>query len=419
LDFRNRRLESEVSKLDEENQIKTSIIKRLEGDFEVRVSRVKEEFSKSPNVSKEALEDNRKLQDKIRALERDIAAEKAGVDRAKKELERNSESQKRDNDRELERRERELKDSNERAKKEVEREVNRVKAELEKIKREKERLEVDLAETKRKSSEEIKNIREVQMSSASDKYNQLLNENVELRRRSDGLEAEYDKLKKGALENNSANDREIARLRTENEKLTLDKKDYEKQKKQGFLDLPQETQIINRNIELEKKLKTVEADLERLKTKDEASIIEIKSLKEKVKKLEIELEIARKEIEAAQKSRLQATTYQSGFKPTVSIVENVEGSVVRSPRSPGFKSGSFDKGYMSPQESSLSREERIEEFGSSSSRVSQSSEDQGLPAYYSSQMTLREFIDAKHGDEKERDMYVTLVMIKVIEKIEE
>lgn len=74
---------------------------------------------------------------------------------------------------------------------------------------------------------------------------------------------------------------------------------------------------------------------------------------------------------------------------------------------------------MSPQESSLSREERIEEFGSSSSRVSQSSEDQGLPPYYSSQMTLREFIDAKHGDEKERDMYVTLVMIKVIEKIEE
>jgi hypothetical protein len=111
---------------------------------------------------------------------------------------------------------------------------------------------------------------------------------------------------------------------------------------------------------LERKLKQVEGDLERLKTKDENSVIEIKSLKEKVKKLEIELEIARKEIEAAQKSRLQSTTYQSGFKPAVSIVENVEGSVVRSPRSPGFKSGSYDKGYMSPQESSLSREERIE-----------------------------------------------------------
>jgi hypothetical protein len=52
--------------------------------------------------------------------------------------------------------------------------------------------------------------------------------------------------------------------------------------------------------------------------------------------------------------------------------------------------------------------------------MSQSSEDQGqLPPYYNKQMSLREFIDAKHGDEKERDMYVTLVMIKVIEKIEE
>lgn len=76
-------------------------------------------------------------------------------------------------------------------------------------------------------------------------------------------------------------------MRSENEKLALDKKDYDKRKKEGFLDLPQETQIINRNIELEKKLKLVEADLERLKTKDESSIIEIKSLKEKVKKLEI------------------------------------------------------------------------------------------------------------------------------------
>ncbi len=43
------------------------------------------------------------------------------------------------------------------------------------------------------------------MSGASDKYNQLLSENVDLRRKNDGLEAEYDKLKKGALENNSAN----------------------------------------------------------------------------------------------------------------------------------------------------------------------------------------------------------------------
>jgi hypothetical protein len=39
-----------------------------------------------------------------------------------------------------------------------------------------------------------------------------------------------------------------------------------------------------------------------------------------VKKLEVELEIARKEVEASQKSRLQVTTYQSGFRPTVSIL---------------------------------------------------------------------------------------------------
>jgi hypothetical protein len=52
-------------------------------------------------------------------------------------------------------------------------------------------------------------------------------------------------------------------------------------------------------------------------------------------------------VEAAQKSRLQATTYQSGYKPAISGVENVEGSVVRSPRSPGFKSG-FG-GFNSPQ----------------------------------------------------------------------
>ena len=33
-------------------------------------------------------------------------------------------------------------------------------------------------------------------------------------------------------------------------------------------------------------------------------------------------------------------------------------------------------------------------------------------------MTLREFIENKHGDERDRDMYVTLVMIKMIEKME-
>ena len=71
---------------------------------------------------------------------------------------------------------------------------------------------------------------------------------------------------------------------------------------------------------------------------------------------------------------------------------------------------------MSPGESS--REERVEEFGSGSSRISHSSDEPPLPPYYKSEMTLQEFIDAKHGDEKERDMYVTLVMIKVIERVE-
>ncbi len=75
-----------MSKLDEENKIKTSVIKRLETDFEARVSRVKDDLAKNPNLSKEILEENKKLQDKIRGLERDIATEKAATDRIKKEL---------------------------------------------------------------------------------------------------------------------------------------------------------------------------------------------------------------------------------------------------------------------------------------------------------------------------------------------
>lgn len=49
-------MEGEISKLDEENKIKTSVIKRLETDFEARVSRVKDDLSKSPNLSKEIVE---------------------------------------------------------------------------------------------------------------------------------------------------------------------------------------------------------------------------------------------------------------------------------------------------------------------------------------------------------------------------
>jgi chromosome segregation ATPase len=226
------------------------------------------------------------------------------------------------------------------------------------LRRDKEKVDTELVETKKKSSEEIKVIRENQMSGASDKYNQLLNENVELRRKIDGLESEYDKLKRGALENNSANDREIARLRTENEKYLAERKEAEKHKKIGFMDVTQEAQLVNRNIELEKKIKQLESDLEKYKTKDEVSIAEIKILNERIKKLQIELEIARKEVEAAQasKSRLQSTVYQSGFKQSGIVSEHIESSVARSPRSPTYKSSViYEKGLSSPQESSMSR----------------------------------------------------------------
>ena len=33
-------------------------------------------------------------------------------------------------------------------------------------------------------------------------------------------------------------------------------------------------------------------------------------------------------------------------------------------------------------------------------------------------MTLREFMDLKQGDEKDRDVYTTYVMIKIIEAVE-
>lgn len=216
------------------------------------------------------------------------------------------------------------------------------------------------------------------------------------------------------------NEKEISRLRAEIDRLSIEKREWEKSRKQGFLDLPQETQIINKNIELTRKIESLETELNNYRGKEQGSSVELRSLKEKVKKLEIELETSKKEVEIAQKSRLQATTFTSGFKPSVSIVENVnvEGSVIRSPRASGYKS-TIEKAYMSPESSQQSREERIEEFASSSSRVSQSSEEASMPSYYKSQMTLREFMDAKNSDEKERDMYVTFVMIKVIEKIEE
>ena len=55
-------------------------------------------------------------------------------------------------------------------------------------------------------------------------------------------------------------------------------------------------------------------------------------------------------------------------------------------------------------------------MGSSSSRFSRESVDERLQ--YKSQMTLKEFNEVKHSDEKDKDVYTTFVMIKIIEAIE-
>lgn len=89
-------LESEVTRYTDELNVKNSIIKRLENDFDSKLSRAREELSKSPNISKDLVEENRKLMEKTRSLEKDLAAEKMNADRAKRELDRAGDSQKRD-----------------------------------------------------------------------------------------------------------------------------------------------------------------------------------------------------------------------------------------------------------------------------------------------------------------------------------
>ena len=59
---KSRALESEVNSCRDELNVKNSIIKRLENDFESKLSRAREELAKSPNVNKDVLEDNRKMQ---------------------------------------------------------------------------------------------------------------------------------------------------------------------------------------------------------------------------------------------------------------------------------------------------------------------------------------------------------------------
>lgn len=76
----------EVSRSEEENRIKSSTIKRLETDFESRISRTKEELAKNPNLNKEVLEENKKSLEKIRALEKELAAERANAEKIKREL---------------------------------------------------------------------------------------------------------------------------------------------------------------------------------------------------------------------------------------------------------------------------------------------------------------------------------------------
>ena len=68
-------------------------------------------------------------------------------------------------------------------------------------------MDAEIIELRTRHSEEIKSIREQQLSGATDKHNQLLNENLNLRKKFDSLEGEYEKLKNAAADNNTVNER--------------------------------------------------------------------------------------------------------------------------------------------------------------------------------------------------------------------
>ena len=66
--------------------------------------------------------------------------------------------------------------------------MKRLGDDFEKMRKLKEKLEAELAELKQRQSEEIKTIRSQQLGGATDKHNQLINENMSLRKKFDGLE---------------------------------------------------------------------------------------------------------------------------------------------------------------------------------------------------------------------------------------
>ena len=206
-------LEGEVNKSTEEVRIKNSIIKRLENDFEDKLSRAREELAKNPNLNRELSDENKRLQERSRKLERDVANEKQNAEKAQREVERAKENVRRECERQWDRKERELRDASERERKEFEREISQLAKELERLRADKNKLDQELGEVRRRSQEEIRHIRESQMSGATDKHNQLLSENVELRERADGLQREFDEFRRTAIDNETANEKELNRLR--------------------------------------------------------------------------------------------------------------------------------------------------------------------------------------------------------------
>ena len=73
----------------------------MESDFEGKLSRAREELAKNPNIGNELVEENKKLLERTRALERECASEKQNAERAKREVDRAADSQKRDSAREI------------------------------------------------------------------------------------------------------------------------------------------------------------------------------------------------------------------------------------------------------------------------------------------------------------------------------